>query len=73
VTRLIHLITEMKTNPHQTPEHLYRMLGISKSQYFQDKILLEKALGFKVQFNRAKRSYEILAADLIPPRNRTQH
>jgi predicted DNA-binding transcriptional regulator YafY len=66
VTRLIRLITEMKTNPRQRPEHLYRMLGISKSQFFQDKTLLEKAFGFKVQFNRAKRSYEILADPYLP-------
>jgi len=66
VTRLIRLITEFKTNSRQTPKALYRALGISRSQYFQDKILLEKALGFKVQFNRAKRSYEILADPYLP-------
>jgi predicted DNA-binding transcriptional regulator YafY len=61
VQRLIRLITEIKTNPRQTPEDLSRTLGISRSQYFQDKMLLEKGLGFRAQFNRAKRSYEILA------------
>jgi predicted DNA-binding transcriptional regulator YafY len=66
VSRLIRLITEMKTNPHQRPEHLYRMLEISKSQFFQDKALLEKAFGFTVQFNRAKRGYEILADPYLP-------
>jgi predicted DNA-binding transcriptional regulator YafY len=66
VPRLIRLITEMKTNPRQTPENLSRTLGISRSQYFQDKMLLEKALGFKVQFNRAKHSYEILADPYLP-------
>jgi predicted DNA-binding transcriptional regulator YafY len=66
VTRLIRLITEMKTNPRQTPEDLSRALGISRSQYFQDKTLLEEAFGFKVQFNRAKRSYEILADPYLP-------
>jgi predicted DNA-binding transcriptional regulator YafY len=66
VTRLIRLITEIKTNPRQTPEALSRTLGISRSQYFQDKMLLEKAFGFKVQFNRAKRSYEILADPYLP-------
>jgi hypothetical protein len=34
VPRLIRLITEMKTNPRQRPEHLYRMLGINRSRYF---------------------------------------
>jgi predicted DNA-binding transcriptional regulator YafY len=66
VTRLIRLITELKTNPRQTPEALYRALGISRSQYFQDKALLEKALGFKVKFIRAKGSYEILADPYLP-------
>jgi predicted DNA-binding transcriptional regulator YafY len=66
VTRLIRLITEIKTNPRQTPEALSRALGIGRSQYFQDKTLVEKALGFKVQFNRAKRSYEILADPYLP-------
>ena len=64
--RLIRLITEIKTNPRQRPEQLYRMLGISKSQFFQDKALLESAFGFKVQFNRAKQSYEILADPYLP-------
>src|SRR5262245_21434181 len=66
VTRLIRLITEIKTNPRQTPEALYRALGISRSQYFQDKALLEQAFGFKVQFNRAQRSYEILGDPYLP-------
>jgi predicted DNA-binding transcriptional regulator YafY len=66
VPRLIRLITEIKTNPRQTPERLYRALGISRSQYFQDKILLERAFGFKAQFNRAKQSYEILEDPYLP-------
>ena len=66
VPRLIRLITEMKTNPRQRPEHLYRMLGINRSRYFQDKTLLESALGVKVRFNRAKQSYEILADPYLP-------
>jgi predicted DNA-binding transcriptional regulator YafY len=66
VTRLIRLITEIKTNPRQTPADLSRALGISRSQYFQDKMLLEEALGFKVEFNRAKHSYEILTDPYLP-------
>jgi predicted DNA-binding transcriptional regulator YafY len=66
VTRLIRLITEFKTNSRQTPEALYRALRTSRSQYFQDKMLLEKAFGFKVQFNRAKHSYEILEDPYLP-------
>jgi predicted DNA-binding transcriptional regulator YafY len=66
VPRLIRLITEFKTNPRQTPEQRYRTLGISRSQFFQDKKLLEKAFGFRVQFDRAKRSYEILSDPYLP-------
>jgi predicted DNA-binding transcriptional regulator YafY len=66
VTRLIRLITEIKTNPRQTPGKLSGTLGISRSQYFQDKTLLEEAFGFKVQFNRAKRGYEILVDPYLP-------
>jgi predicted DNA-binding transcriptional regulator YafY len=66
VPRLIRLITEFKTNARQTPEDLSRTLGISRSQYFQDRMLLEKAFGFKVQFNRATRSYEILEDPYLP-------
>src|SRR5262245_47164082 len=66
VTRLIRLITEMKTNPRQAPDTLSGALGISRSQYFQDKMLLEKAFGFKVKCNRAKHSYEILADPYLP-------
>jgi predicted DNA-binding transcriptional regulator YafY len=64
--RLICLITEVKTNPRQTPAQLQRTLGISRAQFFEDKRLLEKAFGFKVQFNRAKRSYEILEDPYLP-------
>jgi predicted DNA-binding transcriptional regulator YafY len=66
VPRLIRLVTEIKTNPRQTPENLYQMLGIGRSQYFQDKSLLERAFGFKVHFDRAKRGYEILADPYLP-------
>jgi predicted DNA-binding transcriptional regulator YafY len=66
VPRLIRLITEIKTNPRQSPEQLYRTLGISRSRYFQDKSLLETAFGFKLRFNRAKGSYEILEDPYLP-------
>jgi predicted DNA-binding transcriptional regulator YafY len=66
LSRVTRLITEMKTNPRQTPEKLSVTLGISRSQYVQDRALIEEAFGFKVQFNRAKRSYEILADPYLP-------
>ncbi|RMF87774.1 MAG: hypothetical protein D6736_12095, partial [Nitrospinota bacterium] len=42
VPRLIRLITEVKTNPDQTPAQLCQTLGISRSGFFQDKTLLEQ-------------------------------
>lgn len=35
--RLIQLITEIKTNPHQRPEQLYRSMGVSRAMFFKDK------------------------------------
>jgi predicted DNA-binding transcriptional regulator YafY len=64
--RLIRLITEIKTNPRQTPQQLHRTLGISRAQFFEDKKLLEEALGFKIRFNRGKQSYEILEDPYFP-------
>lgn len=64
--RLIRLISEVKTNPRQTPEQLYRALGVSRARYFQDKALLEEAFSFKFRFNRTKRSYEILEEPYLP-------
>jgi predicted DNA-binding transcriptional regulator YafY len=71
LTRIIHLITELKANPRQTPKQLYRALGISKSQFFQDKSLLDKAFGFKVRFDRLKCSYAIVADPYLPLINLT--
>src|SRR5919198_4833564 len=64
--RLIRLITEIKTNPRQTPQQLHRTLGISRAQFFEDKKLLEEALGFKFRFNRAEQSYEIREDPYFP-------
>jgi predicted DNA-binding transcriptional regulator YafY len=64
--RLIRFITEIKTNPRQPPTQLQRTLGISRAQFFEDKRLLEEAFGFKVQFSRAKHSYEILEDPYLP-------
>ena len=66
VARLIRLITEIKTNPRQTPAQLYRTLGIGRTRYFQDKEVLEETLGFKFRYRRGTRSYEILADPYLP-------
>jgi predicted DNA-binding transcriptional regulator YafY len=64
--RLLRLITAIKTDPQQSPEQLYRGLGISRAQYFQDKAAVEKALKFQYRFNRAAGTHEILNDPLIP-------
>jgi predicted DNA-binding transcriptional regulator YafY len=66
VPRLIRLISEIKSNPRQTPEQLCQTLGISRAQFFEDKKLLAEALGFTFRFNRATRSYEILNDPYLP-------
>ncbi len=66
VARLIRLITELKTNPHQTPAQLCRTLGISRARYFEDKALLEEAFGFRCRFDRAKGCYEIRDEPYLP-------
>lgn len=66
VARLICLITEIKANPRQTPEQLCQTLAISRARFFEDKKLLQEALGFTFRFNRAKRSYEILNDPYLP-------
>jgi predicted DNA-binding transcriptional regulator YafY len=64
--RLIRFITEIKTNPRQTPAQLQRTLGISRAQFFEDKRLLGEAFGFKIRFNRAKCRYEIIEDPYLP-------
>ena len=66
VPRLIRLISEIKSNPRQTPEQLCRTLAISRAQFFEDKKLLAEALGFAFRFNRGTRSYEILSDPYLP-------
>jgi predicted DNA-binding transcriptional regulator YafY len=66
VPRLIRLITEIKTNPRQTPEQLHRTLGISRAQLFQDKKQIEAELGFRFRYSRPKRRYEILEDPYLP-------
>jgi hypothetical protein len=66
VTRLIRLITEMKTNPRQTPETLSRALGISRSQYFQDKMLLKRLLALKCSLIVPRAAMRFLQTPICP-------
>lgn len=62
--RLIQICHEIKTNPNRTPKELYKILGISKQQFYKDKRLLEK-LGFKFTYSHKKKSLIIEKDSLI--------
>jgi predicted DNA-binding transcriptional regulator YafY len=66
VPRLIRLISEIKANPRQTPEQLRQTLAIGRARFFEDKKLLQEALGFAFRFNRAEHRYEILNDPYLP-------
>lgn len=68
--RLIRLAAEIKTNPYQRPEDLYRLLGISRSQFFEDCRALAEA-GFRFKYNRRERRYRIIEDLFIPVLNLT--
>jgi predicted DNA-binding transcriptional regulator YafY len=57
-TRLIELIREIHSNPRQTPEQLWRLLGISRSQFFEDKKSLAN-IGFIFEYDRQLGRYVI--------------
>ncbi len=64
-TRLIELICEIKSNPAQTPEQLWRTLGISRSQFFEDRKSLAK-LGFVFDYDRPRGRYVIKRDKYLP-------
>jgi predicted DNA-binding transcriptional regulator YafY len=64
-TRLIKLICEIKSNPWQTPEQLWRSLGISRSQFFEDKKALAQA-GFVFDYDRKRKRY-VIKKDMYLP------
>lgn len=65
MSRLIRLIVEIKTNPHQTPEQLYRALGIGKSRFYDDKNALAR-MGFVFEFDRSKNKFVIKKEGFLP-------
>jgi predicted DNA-binding transcriptional regulator YafY len=64
-TRLIELICEIKSNPHQTPEQLRQSLKISRSQFFEDRKALAN-LGFIFDYDRKQRRYLIKKDKFMP-------
>src|SRR5215510_15933706 len=63
--RLLMIINEIKTTPHQAPETLYTSLGISRAMFYKDCQVL-KALGLAFHYNRQQRRY-ILTQDRYLP------
>ncbi|HEY8461124.1 MAG TPA: WYL domain-containing protein [Blastocatellia bacterium] len=57
-TRLLELIREIQSNPRQTPEQLYRSLGVSRSQFFEDRKALAQ-IGFVFDYDRRRGRYVI--------------
>ena len=63
--RLIRLATEIKANPKTTPQALSRNLGISTSQFYEDKGAL-KRLGFDFRFSRADNGFRVTTDAFLP-------
>ena|GEM_PF-664875 len=63
--RLISLLLEISNNPRQRPEQLWRALGISKSQFFEDKQALAD-LGFTFEYDRKLSCYRITSDHSFP-------
>ncbi|MCS6805808.1 MAG: WYL domain-containing protein [Acidobacteriota bacterium] len=63
--RLIRLAVEIKTNPQQRPEDLWRRLGVGRSQFFQDCRALNE-IGLEFKYDRRERRYQIIKDLFIP-------
>jgi hypothetical protein len=64
VQRLLMIINEIKTTPHQTPEVLYTSLGMSRAMFYKDRQVL-KALVLAFRYDRQQRRY-IITQDYRP-------
>ena len=63
--RLLMIINEIKTTPHQAPEALYTSLGISRAMFYKDCQVL-KALGLAFHYDRPQRRYIITQDRYLP-------
>src|SRR5215510_858277 len=63
--RLLTIINEIKTTPHQAPEALYTSLGISSAMFYKDRQVL-KDLGLAFHYNRQQRRYIITQDRYLP-------
>ena len=69
VFNLLKIITELKLNPHQTPEELYSSLGISRSGFYKYKNRLEQEMGFVFHYNRGQKCFVIEKEPFLPTIN----
>ena len=63
--RLLMIINEIKTTPHQAPEVLYTSLGISRAMFYKDCQVL-KALGLAFHYDRQQRRHIITQDRYLP-------
>lgn len=65
IPRLLLLASTVKTNSEQTPEQLWRSLGVKKAQYHRDKKALEE-IGFVFKYDRKQRCFVIEKEPFLP-------
>lgn len=65
IPRLLQLASTVKTEPEQTPEQLWRSLGVKKAQYHRDKKALEE-IGFVFKYDRKQRRFVIDKEPFLP-------
>ncbi len=63
--RLIRLSTAVKSNPNVPLSDLLQSLGISRSQFYKDKLALSR-LGFEFRYSRKERTYKVLQDAFVP-------
>jgi predicted DNA-binding transcriptional regulator YafY len=68
--RLFGLMFEIQNNPRREPKQLWRALGISKSQFFEDKKALAE-IGFTFEYKRKEGRYKITSNPDFPVFNLT--
>ncbi|MGE0683400.1 MAG: helix-turn-helix transcriptional regulator [Candidatus Binatia bacterium] len=65
IPRLLQLASAVKTDAQQTPEQLWRSLGVKKAQYHRDKKALEE-IGFVFTYDRKHRRFVIEKEPFLP-------
>jgi len=63
--RFLQLASTVKSDPIQTPEQLWKNLGIKKAQFNRDKKALEK-IGFVFKYDRKQKRYVIIKDPFLP-------